>query len=89
MLSKFKKIIESNAFSTLTEESGEKLERETIVLFDQTLHVLLDPILDECLSTLTLKSQINKGINYICFKPNAYGKRHSIMGTVGEVKNRG
>ncbi|XP_058957909.1 L-threonine dehydratase catabolic TdcB-like [Pocillopora verrucosa] len=74
--------MESDSTSTLTDESEAILENETTVLFDQDCHVSLNPIVDESLSTLTPKSQIDtSSSNYIYFKPHTYGKRHSILGT--------
>ena len=74
-------IMESDSTSTLTDESEAILENETTVLFDQDCHVSLNPIVDESLSTLTPKSQIDTSSNYIYFKPHTSGKRHSILGT--------
>ena len=74
-------IMESDSTSTLTDESEAILENETTVLFDQDCHVSLNPIVDESLSTLTPKSQIDTSSNDISFKPHTYGKRHSILGT--------
>lgn len=74
-------IMESDSTSTLTDESEAMLENETTVLNDQDCHVSLNPIVDESLSTLTPKSQIDTSSNYIYFKPHTSGKRHSILGT--------
>ena len=77
--------MESDLNSTLSGESAENPNDESTVhvhaLLDEALHLSLDPILGDSQSKPRETSQINISSTDICFKPHAYGKRHSILGS--------